>query len=245
MLLQATRVTIAVVAAVALSAVAAPGPPWQRVVVVLAAVALGLVCLVVRADPEPSVRAPRPDPPMISELVDGTAPRGDGAPPHGDGTVPPGTGGTDRARHRSVVAGHTVDGAPVTLDATAGILVVGRGALAVAVFRGLAGALHADPDADEELRAARADDVTVPADGPSTGGPMPSGTAVAVVVDGGGSRIASVVLVPDLGRRPRGPCATIDVTRYGCRLRSDPDSVVGVQLAPVLPPLGPPDPTVS
>ncbi|WP_144765285.1 hypothetical protein [Curtobacterium sp. 9128] len=97
-----------------------------------------------------------------------------------------------------------------------------------------------DPDGDPPRRPApRAGPARIEA----------GGVAVAVLVDGRGDRVGSVVLVPDLRWSPRARCPTITVTRYGCRFHRDPDRGndrdpgwwESVELVPALPALDPPD----
>jgi hypothetical protein len=128
-----------------------------------------------------------------------------------------------------------------TGDATTGIVVIGHGALAVGVFTALAGALSAAADDALVVRLAAGADVDLPA---ARGG-VPDGVAVAVVLDESGVRIASVVLVPDVRTLPRRPASTIEVSRYGCSVRADPDRPRGVVVAPALPALEPPSSTTG
>lgn len=151
------------------------------------------------------------------------------------------------ARAGTVPVGRGDDGQPVTLDATAGIVVIGHGALAVAVFAAMVVALGRCASEQDEARTVCSDDVRLPDDDRvlpgvvrRAGSGLGSGTAVAVLLDGRGQRVASVVLVPDLGTAPRQDGPTIDVTRYGCTTRSRPGAT-GRRVAPVLPELGQPD----
>jgi hypothetical protein len=138
-----------------------------------------------------------------------------------------------------LAVGTDPDGRLVHLDATTGIVVLGHGALAVGVFTALAGALSAAADDALVVRLAAGADVDLPA---ARGG-VPDGVAVAVVLDESGVRVASVVLVPDLRTLPRRPASTIEVSRYGCSVRADPDRPRGVVVAPALPALEPPSST--
>lgn len=137
-----------------------------------------------------------------------------------------------------LAVGTDSDGRLVHLDATAGIVVVGHGALAVGVFTALAAALSAAADDTHTVRLAAGDDVALPA---SRGGVSDS-AAVAVVLDASGVRVASVVLVPDLRTLPRRPASTVEVSRYGCSVRADPDAPRGVAVVPALPALEPLEP---
>lgn len=134
-----------------------------------------------------------------------------------------------------LVAGTDLDGRLVHLDATAGIVVIGRGALAVGVFTALAASLSAAADDTHVVRLAAGDGVALPA---SRWG-VADGAAVAVVLDESGGRVASVVLVPDLRTLPRRPASTVEVSRYGCTARADPDAARGVVVVPALPVLEP------
>jgi hypothetical protein len=127
------------------------------------------------------------------------------------------------------------DGRLVHLDATAGIIVIGRGALAVGVFTALAAALSAAAEDAHVVRLAAGDGIAFP--GARRG--VADGTAVAVVLDETGGRVASVVLVPDLRSLPRRPASTVEVSRYGCTVRADPDAPRGVVVVPALPVLEP------
>lgn len=128
---------------------------------------------------------------------------------------------------RALPVGSAPDGRPIELDASTGIVVVGRGALAVAVFTALVAELGRCAGAEDELRSVDPD-----------GSGSADGVAVAVVIDGAGGRTGSVVLVPDLRSTPRQRSPTIDVTRYGCTVRRDPDDVGSIRVIPALPLLG-------
>ncbi|WP_141693303.1 hypothetical protein [Curtobacterium sp. UCD-KPL2560] len=204
------------------------------------------------------------------------------------------------------------DGTGVTLPVgppgrSTHVVVLGRGALAEAVHRGLAGQLarvcaggppgadqlasdraagSADPDellsardggspapvlpgedqatgpgGDERVRWCSSDDVhrdvstsvvavpppiaVDPTDGSctpslsSTGTPLPAGNSVAVgFVDEGPAIVATVVLVPGLQQLPRAWDALVEVSRYGCTLRTR-DGTVARAVEPVLPLLEP------
>jgi hypothetical protein len=134
-----------------------------------------------------------------------------------------------------LAVGTDPDGRLVHLDATAGIVVIGRGALAVGVFTALAAALSAAAEDAHVVRLAAGDGIALP--GARRG--VADGTAVAVVLDETGGRVASVVLVPDLRTLPRRPASTVEVSRYGCTVRADPDAPRGVVVVPALPVLEP------
>ncbi|SBN63677.1 hypothetical protein GA0004736_2615 [Curtobacterium sp. 9128] len=219
----AVRWSVLAVAAVAGAATSLPGPPGQRTASLAAAVILGAIASVVRSR---SANRERPAPievrfPMDEVVVD---------------LVPDGRALDGGALH----VGRVIGGEPVSIDRLDGVLVVGRGALAAAVFAAVTAGLGATATADQELRVAHGADVVLPELACAPVATLPSGVAVAVLVGADGSRDGSVVLVPDLRSRPRRPCPTIEVTRYGCTLRSDPDEPVGMALAPVLPGLDPP-----
>ena len=210
-------------AAVAGAVASLPGPPGQRTASLSAAVILGAIASVVRSR---SANTERPAPievrlPMDEVVVD---------------LVPDGRALDGGALH----VGRVVGGEPVSIDRLDGVLVVGRGALAAGVFAAVTAGLGATATADQELRVAHGADVVLPELACAPVATLPSGVAVAVLVGADGSRDGSVVLVPDLRSRPRRPCPTIEVTRYGCTLRSDPDEPVGMALAPALPGLDPP-----
>ncbi|MFJ3380968.1 hypothetical protein ACIPJ2_11215 [Curtobacterium sp. NPDC090217] len=219
----AVRWSVLAVAAVAGAAASLPGPPGQRTTSLAAAVILGAIASVVRSR---SANRERPAPievrfPMDEVVVD---------------LVPDGRALDSGALH----VGRVIGGGPVSIDRLDGVLVVGRGALAAGVFAAVTAGLGATATADQELRVAHGADVVLPELACAPVATLPSGFAVAVLVGADGSRDGSVVLVPDLRCRPRRPCPTIEVTRYGCTLRSDPDEPVGMALAPVLPGLDPP-----
>ncbi|MGU3408533.1 hypothetical protein ACLBWP_00365 [Microbacterium sp. M1A1_1b] len=223
--------------------------------VIACAVVLGLVALVVRTDDQdrspPVVDTVDPVPwvdpvdpvPWVDPVDDPDTPSEPWDP-------------SDRARASvsstpwSVPVGLEHDGTPVTLDSTAGIVVIGHGALAVAVFSAVVIALARCASAADDVRTALADDLPSPDDGRVLPGPvrraatgLGPGTAVAVLLDDRGVRIGSVVLVPDLGSVPRQAGPTLDVTRYGCSARPDPRSARGQRIAPALPALERPDGT--
>lgn len=193
--------SVVIVAAVVL-AVVGSDRVVGAVATLAAAACLVVIALLVRSVPT------RPD----VAAVDVRAPTASGtrAPPAAD--------------PRALSVGSASDGSPVGLDAATGIVVVGRGALAVGVFVALAAELGRCATGDDELRTV----------GPSAGA-LPDGVAVAVVVDQAGQRVGSVVLVPDLRSTPRQPSPTIDVTRYGCAVRSDPDARASTRVLPRLP----------
>jgi len=137
----------------------------------------------------------------------------------------------------ALAVGTDPDGRLVHLDATAGIVVIGRGALAVGVFTALTASLSAAAADAHTVRFAAGEGIALP--GARRG--VADGAAVAVVLDGSGGRVASVVLVPDLGTLPCRPASTVEVSRYGCTVRVDPDAARGVVVVPGLPVLEPSD----
>lgn len=152
----------------------------------------------------------------------------------------------------TLVLGRGPGGRVLRVDAASHVVVVGVGALAVAVFRGLAEQLRAVAvRADEDVRLAVAPgllDAAVPGSPdpyPSTltaitrtTGALPSGTSVAVRMDADGRPHGSVVLVAGLGAAPRRQDVTVEVSRYGCSVRRPDDHAV-VRVSPALPVLAP------
>ncbi|WP_395816368.1 hypothetical protein [Curtobacterium flaccumfaciens] len=194
------------------------------------------------ASPDPvAVVAPRgPDQPAEPEPL--------GAPETLTGTVPEDGDGTP-----ALVLGHSPGGRVLRVDAASHVVVVGAGALAVAVFRGLAEQLRAAAvHTDEDLRWAAAPEV-LDAVGTSSADPapsarsastraasslsvhaLPSGTSVAVRMGSDGRPHGSVVLVAGLGSAPRQRDVTVEVSRYGCSVRRPDDHAV-VRVSPALP----------
>lgn len=214
----AVRWSVLAVAAVAGTAATIPGPPGQRIASVSAALLLGAIATTVRSR---SADTERPVPIDVRLPVDEVV-------------------ADVETEGGALHVGRGIGGEPVSLDRLDGVLVVGHGALAVGVFAAVTAALGATATDDQELRVAHGADVVLPELSCPAAATLPSGVAAAVLVGADGSRGGSVVLVPDLRSRPRGPCPTIEVTRYGCTLRTDPDAPVGMALAPVLPGLDPP-----
>ncbi|UWD77835.1 hypothetical protein [Curtobacterium flaccumfaciens] len=195
------------------------------------------------APPDPGTRpaqvvAPRaPDQPAAADPL--------GSPEQPTGTTPEDDDGTP-----VVVLGHGPGGNLLRVDAGSHIVVVGAGALAVAVFRGLAEQLRAAAvHADDDLRWAVApglldaagsgsdDPVPTTSSAPSVE-TLPSGTSVAVWMGADGRPHGTVVLVPGLGAAPRHRDVTVEVSRYGCSVRRlDGHGVVRV--SPALPVLAP------
>lgn len=196
------------------------------------AVALAAVAVLVRTSDESTPASPVPvvDPlPWVDPPLDHAAAPGVGTP----GQVP---------------VGRTGDGRPVTLDATAGIVVIGHGALAVAVFAAMVVALGRCASEHDETRTAFSDDVPfhdddrpLPGSVRRAGSGLGPGTAVAVLLDARGERIASAVLIPDLGSVPRRAGPTVAVTRYGCTVRTRSGETTGERVTPVLPELDHPE----
>jgi hypothetical protein len=198
------------------------------------------------APPDPGTRpaqvvAPRaPDQPAAADPLGSTEQPMGTTPEDGDGTP-------------ALVLGHGPGGNLLRVDAGSHIVVVGAGALAVAVFRGLAeqlraAAVHADDDlrwavAPGLLDAARSGiDEPAPTTPTTSSAPsvetLPSGTSVAVWMGADGRPQGTVVLVPGLGAAPRHRDVTVEVSRYGCSVRRlDGHGVVRV--FPALPVLAP------
>ena len=150
----------------------------------------------------------------------------------------------DRAgRLGSVTLGECPDGTAATADPVEGIAVLGRGALARAVFAALVDQL------DRALRAAPGlgqAELRVAADTAVVGGRrvrpgMSPGTAAASVVSADGVVLATVVLAAGLSAAPIAWGTVVDVTRHGCRVRhrAHPDDP-GREVRPILPLLEPP-----
>jgi len=138
----------------------------------------------------------------------------------------------------TLVLGHGPGDHVVRVDAASHVAVVGTGALALAVFRGLAEQLRAAAVHDgDDLRWAVAPGL-LDAGGPTSDEPsprtLPRGTSVAVWMDEGGRPLGTVVLVAGLGSVPRQRDVTVEVTRYGCSVRRSDDHDV-VRVAPALP----------
>lgn len=163
------------------------------------------------------------------------------------GAVPEDGDGT-----QALVLGHGPGGRVLRVDAASHVVVVGAGALAVAVFRGLAEQLRAAAaHTDEDLRWAAAPEV-LDAVGTSSADPapstraasslsahaLPSGTSVAVRMGADGRPHGSVVLVAGLGSAPRQRDVTVEVSRYGCSV-CRPDDHAVVRVSPALPVLVP------
>ncbi|PZE28209.1 hypothetical protein [Curtobacterium sp. MCLR17_055] len=195
-------------------------------------------------DPVAVVAPPGPDQPAESESL--------GAPETLTGTVPEDGDGTP-----ALVLGHGPGGRVLRVDAASHVVVVGAGALAVAVFRGLAEQLRAAAvHTEEDLRWAAAPEVldtvaTGSADPASSARSastraastlsvhaLPSGTSVAVRMGADGRPHGSVVLVAGLGSAPRQQDVTVEVSRYGCSVRRPDDHAV-VRVSPALPVLVP------
>ncbi|MFA0850248.1 hypothetical protein ABRP24_010070 [Curtobacterium sp. WHRI 8282] len=195
------------------------------------------------APPDPGTRpapvvAPRaPDQPAAADPLGSTA--------QATGTTSADDDGTP-----ALVLGHGSGGNLLRVDAGSHIVVVGAGALAVAVFRGLAEQLRAAAvHADDDLRWAVApglldaagsgsDDPALTTSSAPSVEPLPSGTSVAVWMGTDGRPLGTVVLVPGLGAAPRHRDVTVEVSRYGCSVRRlDGDGVVRV--SPALPVLAP------
>jgi len=195
------------------------------------------------APPDPGTRpaqvvAPRaPDQPAAAD-------------PLGSPEQPTGTTSEDGDGTPALVLGHGPGGNLLRVDAGSHIVVVGAGALAVAVFRGLAeqlsaAAVHADDDlrwavAPGLLDAAgsRSDDPAPTTSSAPSVETLPSGTSVAVWMGADGRPLGTVVLVPGLGAAPRHRDVTVEVSRYGCSVRRL-DGHGFVRVSPALPVLAP------
>ncbi|MEV7762286.1 hypothetical protein [Curtobacterium flaccumfaciens] len=194
--------------------------------------------------PPVAVAPPGPDQPAELEPF--------GVPEAPTGTVPEDGDGTP-----ALVLGHGPGGRVLRVDAASHVVVVGGGALAVAVFRGLAEQLRAAAvHTDEDLRWAAAPE-GLDAVGTSSADPapsarsastraasslsvhaLPSGTSVVVRMGADGRPHGSVVLVAGLGSAPRQRDVTVEVSRYGCSVRRPDDHAV-VRVSPALPVLVP------
>ncbi|OII08270.1 hypothetical protein [Curtobacterium sp. MCBA15_005] len=195
------------------------------------------------APPDPGTR---PAPVVAPRAPDQPA----AADPLGSTAQPTGTTSADGDGTPALVLGHGSGGNLLRVDAGSHIVVVGAGALAVAVFRGLAEQLRAAAvHADDDLRWAVApglldaagsgidDPVPTTSSAPSVE-TLPPGTSVAVWMGTDGRPHGTVVLVPGLGAAPRHRDVTVEVSRYGCSVRRlDGHGVVRV--FPALPVLAP------
>lgn len=193
------------------------------------------------APPDPGTR---PAPVVAPRAPDQPA----AADPLGSTAQPTGTTSADGDGTPALVLGHGPGGNLLRVDAGSHIVVVGAGALAVAVFRGLAEQLSAAA-VDDDLRRAvapglldaagsRSDDPAPTTSSAPSVETLPSGTSVAVWMGADGRPLGTVVLVPGLGAAPRHRDVTVEVSRYGCSVRRlDGHGVVRV--SPALPVLAP------
>ncbi|MCA5923057.1 hypothetical protein [Curtobacterium oceanosedimentum] len=139
-----------------------------------------------------------------------------------------------------LVLGRRPDGTAVEVPERSHVVVVGRGALAAAVFRGIVEQLRlavgdAGAAGAAELRTAAAPGLLRDAaEGPMR--PLPPDTAAAVRVQDDGRPRGTVVLVPGLGAVPRRWDVTVEVTRYGCSVRRHGDQHA-TTVSPALPKL--------
>jgi hypothetical protein len=190
-------------------------------------------------DPVVVVAPRRPDQPDEPEPLSAPETLAGAVPEDGDGTP-------------ALVLGHGPGGRVLRVDAASHVVIVGGGALAVAVFRGLAEQLRAAAvHTDEDLRWAAAPE-GLDAVGTSSADPapsaraasslsvhaLPSGTSVVVRMGADGRPHGSVVLVAGLGSAPRQRDVTVEVSRYGCSVRRPDDHAV-VRVSPALPVLVP------
>ncbi|MFJ4297174.1 hypothetical protein [Curtobacterium sp. NPDC089689] len=128
---------------------------------------------------------------------------------------------------RSVLVGHTLGDARAVRTDAPHVVVVGRGALARAVFDAIAVQCRA---AAAEVRDSDAlpDGLTAPGDG----------TAVVVCTDARAGSRRTVVLVAEHGHVPRRADLLVTVGRTGCTARTDDGRAV--RILPVLPSVEPP-----
>ena len=124
------------------------------------------------------------------------------------------------------------------------LVVLGAGALAVAVFQALALQIVERHGRDGDVLRAAADPdlgdavASLVRDGPCPR--LPAGTAAVALLARDGRVRGSVVLVPTIGGLPLRWDRAIEVSRYGCRLLRR-DGLRGGAVSPVLPTL--PEPT--
>lgn len=215
---------VAAAIVLAVAGVVVPFPGASRTVLFGAALCCGLLDVWL-------VRSPR-------EPVHGGDPVL-GPPPEGTddtaGQVVPASAGDTAASSGAavptIVLGRGTDGRTIRVLRDQHLVVVGTGALAVAVFRAVAAGIRAPGPAtrsrpavriaaDPELRhALQAEGEPCPA--------LPEDTAALVRVDGAGRPQATVVLVPGLGQLPRRRDTVVHVTRYGCAVDQSAPGATG------------------
>ncbi|GAA3336039.1 hypothetical protein HP467_12250 [Curtobacterium albidum] len=147
-----------------------------------------------------------------------------------------------QSRRSDLLLGHDDDGEPIghelgTPGRPTHLVVVGTGALALAVFVELADLLRATATATGTatagfggaVRTALADDLVdarppvAALDGAPAGVSLPAGTAVAVLSDADERIRTTIVLVPSERMQPRAWDTIVEVTRYGCSVRRAQD----------------------
>lgn len=194
--------------------------------------------------PRPATSADATDPETAEQARSTTsATTADGAAPTSATTA----AGAAPTAVPSIVLGHDPDGRLVELhDQDDGgpthVVVIGTGAVAVAVFRAVAEQLRRAATrfdggtraaCDPELRAALG-----LGSGTEPCPPLPEDLAVVTTVHPDGGITSTAVLVPGSGQLPRRWNVAVEVTRYGCTVRR-PAHSRGVALSPVLPELAP------
>lgn len=147
-----------------------------------------------------------------------------------------------QSRRSDLLLGHDDDGEPIghelgTPGRPTHLVVVGTGALALAVFVELADLLRATATATGTatagfggaVRTALADDLVdarppvAALDGAPAGVSLPAETAVAVLSDADERIRTTIVLVPSERMQPRAWDTVVEVTRYGCAVRRAQD----------------------
>ncbi|UFU12767.1 hypothetical protein LQK89_09360 [Curtobacterium sp. C1] len=149
-----------------------------------------------------------------------------------------------QSRRSDLLLGHDDDGEPIghelgTPGRPTHLVVVGTGALALAVFVELADLLRATATTTATgtatagfggaVRTALADDLVdarppvAALDGAPAGVSLPAGTAVAVLSDADERIRTTIVLVPSERMQPRAWDTVVEVTRYGCSVRRAQD----------------------
>ncbi|QKS16361.1 hypothetical protein HUN59_09170 [Curtobacterium sp. Csp2] len=147
-----------------------------------------------------------------------------------------------QSRRSDLLLGHDDDGEPIghelgTPGLPTHLVVVGTGALALAVFVELADLLRATATATGTatagfggaVRTALADDLVdarppvAALDGAPAGVSLPAETAVAVLSDADERIRTTIVLVPSERMQPRAWDTVVEVTRYGCAVRRAQD----------------------
>ncbi|MBM7801802.1 hypothetical protein JOE58_001053 [Curtobacterium luteum] len=130
----------------------------------------------------------------------------------------------DPDRPATLVVGHRLDDGSPVHTAASHLVVVGRGALARAVFDALSAQLGAATVAAPSRHSEGLPDGLAP---------LPEGIVVHVVSPDGRHGLRTLVLVPDHGRTPRRADAVVTVGRSGCTFRTAQGEPIAT--APVLP----------